>query len=586
MANRLQTVDIETDVLIIGGGIAGCMAAIKAGESGLKVTIAEKANTKRSGEAGTGIDHMWAYVPEIFEPMGWSIDDLIEDHTLFYTHGFTNRDLLHLIVRTSYDRILDLERFGLKIRYEDSRQPEKFRLVYQAHSLPNTFNIDGAKLKPILTKECKRRGVKIINRVMVNELLVNDGNVTGAMGLGTRSGEIYFFRTGAVVLTAGGSTRLCRNLSGVDFNWHTPPSLTGDGKSMAFRAGAEMVNMEFMGGRAINIGGNEPASGFPRNTFQPAGAIVDWKGENIIPKTSFADWERLQKGRIDTSKERELMRANRLRSPVLEPLGERIKKGEGPFYLDCTGGTEEEIKYIEWSLSHEGKCWLYLHHLREQGYDLRKDVLELVPNGQRGVNARGGGGLFVDNNLESNLKGLFAAGTEVGQIIRSASTGAAALGWHAGEKAAERAASLKNKPDLEKEKVEEYRESCEAILNAKDGEHWKDMEIAIQNLVDHYRGEIVYEPLLKRGLERLEGYRRAGSFKANNIHELTRCLEVQSIMDMAEMVLVSSIERKETRRKPFGFVRADYPDQDDKAFRGFNVFKKEKDKYEFRQVPI
>ena len=185
----LNVIPVETDILVIGGGLAGCMAAIKASESGLTVTIAEKANTAHSGCAGSGIDHAWGYVPPVHEKMGWKIEDMLEDHIQAYR--FVNTDLFYLVAGTMYDRMLDLEKFGLKFRFDDSKIPGKFRLVPQFHSVPDTFNFEGREIKKRLTEEAQRRGVQIINRVMVTDLLSTDGHVSGALGVQTRTSDIY-----------------------------------------------------------------------------------------------------------------------------------------------------------------------------------------------------------------------------------------------------------------------------------------------------------------------------------------------------------------------------------------------------------
>ena len=111
-------ISLESDVLIIGGGLAGCMAAIKASELDVSVTLVEKANTLASGCAGTGVDHMWGYIPPVHEKMGYSIDDLLESHTKAIAHGFIDPELLRLIAQESYNRMLDLESFGLDFRYK------------------------------------------------------------------------------------------------------------------------------------------------------------------------------------------------------------------------------------------------------------------------------------------------------------------------------------------------------------------------------------------------------------------------------------------------------------------------------------
>src|SRR5512142_3415440 len=127
MGLRFDVIPVETDVLVIGGGLSGCLAAIKAKEAGERVTIAEKTNTKRSGCAGTGIDHLWAYVPSIHEKMGWSLDDMIEDYVQGQAHGWIKKDLITLAARESFNRVLDLEKFGVNVRYPDSELPGKVR---------------------------------------------------------------------------------------------------------------------------------------------------------------------------------------------------------------------------------------------------------------------------------------------------------------------------------------------------------------------------------------------------------------------------------------------------------------------------
>ena len=138
MNAQIEVIPVETDVLVIGSGLAGCMAAIKASEYGVKVTIAEKGNTLSSGCAGTGVDHSWAYIPMIHEQMGWTLEDLIEDHSHLIARGFIIKELLQLVARENYDRMLDLEKFGIKIRYDDSRIPGKFRIVHQFHTMPSS----------------------------------------------------------------------------------------------------------------------------------------------------------------------------------------------------------------------------------------------------------------------------------------------------------------------------------------------------------------------------------------------------------------------------------------------------------------
>ena len=140
------------------------------------------------------------------------------------------------------------------------------------------------------------------------------------------------------------------------------------------------------------------------------------------------------------------------------------------------------------------------------------------------------------------------------------------MGWRAGELAAQRAKQKKHYLPVKNEPVESLKNRCAEILNRKIGSHWTELELAVQDIVDYYCGDERSENYLKRGLERLAQLKAETPLKAENAHELGRCLEVGSIVDNAEMVMRASLERKETRRFPSRFLRADYPEQDDANF--------------------
>jgi succinate dehydrogenase/fumarate reductase flavoprotein subunit len=583
MNARIEVVPIETDVLIIGGGLAGCMAAIKASESGLRVTIAEKANTLSSGCAGTGVDHSWAYIPEIHEKMGWSLEDLVEDHCQLIARGFIKKDILRLVARENYDRMLDLEKFGIQIRYEDSRIPGKFRIVYQFHTMPSSFNFNGRDLKVKLTAEARRRQVNIVNRVNVTALLVSGGQVAGALGVGTGDGRLYSFRAKAVVVATGRANRLTPNVTGIWGNHRIPVNETGDGRAMALRAGLPVINMEFLSPGNYSIGNYELNLGSPRNTVQPAAAVVDANGKAIVPRTRFYDWDSLGKEKVDAAKNREAMLS--ARQGARPDYAEMYRKGGGPFYLDLTGGTDEEIRYIEWSIGNEGKGSLFLDYLAREGFDFRRDKLEWLPN-SREMAGTAASGLVVDNNLETEVKGLFCAGDDVGGVPWAGAPGAFTMGWRSGENSAKFAAAQKAFPPTPHAPEESLREDCSAMLQNTAGMNWREVELAVQNVVDYYAGQVRSAATLQRGIERLRDIRKNASFRADNPHELMRCLEVRSLMDNADMVMAASLERQESRRAPFGFVRADFPDQNDKDWLAFLALRRAEGGFEFSKIPI
>ena len=580
---RIEVIPIETDVLVVGGGLAGCMAAIKASEYDTRVTIAEKANTVSSGCAGTGIDHMWGYHPSVHEAIGWSIEDLMEDHTRIIARGLVNKELLYLVASEAYERVLDLEKFGVNFRYEDSKWPGKFRIVTQFHSVPTTWNFDGVDLKVKLTREAKKRGVTIINRVTVVDLLVSQGRIAGAIGVDTRTGKIYWFRAKSVVVSTGRVNRLSRTVTGVWGNHRVPVNETGDGRAMALRAGAQIINMEFFTPPGYSIGNFELNLGSPRNTVQPAGSVVGPKGEAIIPRTHFSEWEKMARTRVNPSETRAAFEKTRV-SPLM--WSQLHDKGEGPFYLDLTGGTEKEIRYIEWSISNEGKGSYFLDYLKKQeGFDFRRDKLEWLPN-SRELAGTAASGLLVNKNLETRIKGLFGAGDDVGGVPWMCSPGAFTMGWRAGEMAAKAARKQKSAIPAGREQVRSLSDFCARAYQNGDGVSWQEAELALQNILAYYAGNVRSELMLKRGIERLQELKERLSFRAENPHELGRCLEVRSIIENGEMIMRASLERRESRLAGYGFFRADCPEKNDAEFLAFLALKRDGQKYTFSKVPV
>jgi succinate dehydrogenase/fumarate reductase flavoprotein subunit len=576
---------LQAEVLVVGGGLAGCLAAIRAKSCGADVLVVEKAHVAASGQAASGIDHLWGFFPPAHGRIGWTIDDLVEDHMQGVAHGFAFRELLELVARDAYARVLDLERMGVKFRYEDSKTPGGFRLVHQFHSLPTSLNLEGADIKRKLDAQLRRLGVRTLNRVMITDLVTEGGRIAGAVGLGTRDGEVRLFRAKALILAAGGKTgRLGRETTGsVRFNLHLPGNLSADGKAMALRAGVGVLNMEFLGARRYGLANFETAGRPPRNTWQPAASIVDTRGNVVVQKTSFFRWDDLPDGyRVDA----EAVRRHWLEGGTIQPPGMPGATDfatSGPFFVDCTGAPEDEVRYVEWALGHEGKCAQLLRHLEEEGIDLRRDRLELGL-GSREIGNLGASGLRVDLDMETSLPGLFAVGDEIGGLPFGASSAAFVTGWRAGEVAAARA-SRGPLPTLPREAEAPLRAFCEEALASRDGFTWQEVEDTLQNAIDFYCGDVRTGSMLARGLERLAMLREA-PLRASSPHELARCLEVLSLLDCAEMTLEASLAREETRSKPCGFRRVDFPHQDDENWFAFSVAALEKGRIRISRAPL
>ena len=240
---------------------------------------------------------------------------------------------------------------------------------------------------------------------------------------------------------------------------------------------------------------------------------------------------------------------------------------------------------MEWSWENEGKGWLFLRHLEEEGLDIRKDKIEFTFN-----NAQAGGasspGVFVDDNLETGVRGLYVAGDEMGGFPWSSSQGAIGTGWFTGDKAAKFAKGEPTHSSANGDKLEARIEVCTKMVDSLTGVHWKEAERAIQDIVDFYRGDVVTEQTLLRGLERIRDIKDNVYFRAENPHELMRCLELRSIMDNAVLLLRASLERKETRMIPFQFSRTDYPEQDDENWRAFLSMRLKDGEIECSKIPL
>jgi succinate dehydrogenase/fumarate reductase flavoprotein subunit len=545
-----ETIEHVCDILVVGGGLAGCMAAIRAGELNDRVMLVDKSNPERSGCAATGIDHIWAYFPEVQKEEGVGLDDLVADHVENIAKGLINKAIIQYIVETSLARILDLERFGTKIRYDDSTLPGKFRLQYQLHPCRNTLHFDGRDVKRILTRAARERGVTVVDRVMIVDLLLHDGRIAGAVGYGTRDGCLHVFRSKAVVMATGRPNRLYKTETGLIFNTRMPPTLTGDGKAAMFRAGTEIINMEFVSipgrwsSKSLVRGG-----GLPGGSYQPPGIGVDALGEVIRPRNheleSYGETWRGTSTKLGTGK----------------TLMSELRGGKGPVFADMSWGSDDDQTYMEWAISNEGSGSAFLHVMEQYGLDFRRHKIEIYPL-EPEHSAAAAGGPIVDSRCQTTIPGLFAAGDEAGGIPQSVVPGALTMGYLAAESAAEVARQSRSVPRGHGDQP--MRAFCQAAASRKKGDCWEEAQAALQNIMTYYNLDIKSETMAVRGLENLAYLKDAMRLMAANPHEMSHCLEVRNLIECAEMILWATVERKESR--PPLLKRLDFPERNDRDF--------------------
>ena len=536
---------VKCDVLVVGGGLGGCLAAIKASEHDVKVTLVEKANAKRSGSAGTGNDHFWCYIPEIHGKAGLTVEDVVKDMSFKgaygkLTEGFIDQELCESIVRETYDRVLDLEMFGIKFRFKHiypwnyfvepgEYEEAKFRIVPQFQSVPDTLNYEGRDIKRKLTKEAEKRGVNIMDRVMVTRLLTHEGSVVGATGVNTRTGQFIVFEAKTAVLQTGRCNRLYPTRTGYLFNMQDCPNLTGDGETMALKAGAELfvTPARKRGHGAFQYLKNFTRASGAATTCYPAGRYINSEGEVVIEHPSA----------------REPLRARR------EKVEADIREGRLPFYLDLTQATEEQIKYVEWSYSNEGLCWAFLEIMRDIGLNFRKDIFELDLE-KPGTISGGGVGIFIETNCATSVKGLFAGGDLVQPAGGGSGPQAVVLGWRAGERAAEYALKAPE-PMVDERQIEDERRRVLAPLKVENGVTWQELNIALNSLMTDYMDYVgglslgLNDVRSKHGLEsvlnRLRELRRE-PVHAKDPHELMRCLEILNLIDVGELLVKAALD--------------------------------------------
>lgn len=586
---REQTID--TEVLVLGGGIAGCWAAISAARQGIKVAMVEKGATVSSGAGGTGCDH-WINTPH---PGSAITAEEVVQSELEFTGGFTNGISRYIAARESYETLLELEQMGGKIRDSENhfkgapfRDDEtKFLFAYDYENRIH-FRVWGSTFKPVLYKACKKAGVEIFDRVMIYGLLTENGEignkVVGATGLHSRTGEFLVFKAKAIIDCMSRHQRnWCFSSELRGLSSFRPPTIVGDGHAAAWRAGAKFAMMEKSMPTSFGSGNVFPPYGHGNaiNTWFPCN-MVDAGGKPIPYVDRDGKIIETELGRSMPAPNQRFMgertTAYTHKRPELIPdLEKRIRQGEFslPLYADLSSMSQYESEVI-WGMmvGEEGKTKVpILQTYAESGFDPAKDQLQsylflggdpmrgsVRPQDRTGGEIGDAGGLMVDWDLRTNLEGLYAAGDAL--FAGNYHYHAAATGRYAGRKAATyaRATTL---PPLSPQQVADQKTKIYAPLENSQDIEWKEVNAAICRVMQNYCGEIKNEELLKIGLIWLEDIKinEASRVCVDNPHKLMRTLEVHNILTCSEMIVHASLERRSSNPH-LGFFRQDYPQTD------------------------
>lgn len=606
---------IESDVLVLGGGLAGCYAAIAAAKKGCSVVLIEKSSVEKSGSGGTGFDHWESACTNPCckispEEMAYAYFDEQE--------GYSNGISHYIECREGYDRLLDMEQYGGKIRdtkgefkgaeFRDDKTGLMFAYDYQNRY---TLRVWGTTFKPSLAKELKRCGVNVYNRTEVTSLLVRNEEGKkrgiGAMGMNVRTGKFCIFHAKATVICLSRPARVWLfNPDTVGLCEFRPLPSIGTGHAMGWRAGLEFTMME----KSVRAEFSAAGRSFPpygtgnnHNTWYAA-TMVDARGVEIpyidrdghelktvseryypAPGQKFF----LKGGVIDNPK-------YEYRGPETLDFDELMKRGyELPFYADLSRMPDDERRVI-WGMmvGEEAKTRIPIYqNYTERGFDPTRYMLQSYGTGWQSASFLdqerqffgAPGGLMHDWDLKTNIDGIYAAGDAL--YASDCAGHACATGHYAGRKAADYARNM-DLPAILDDDVEQEKERIYAPLFVpkEKGINWKELNMAISKAMQNYCGAVKCDALLQEGLDLLRQFRTdtVPRLSCSNPHDLMRTHEVLDILDVSELVLEACLSRKASS-SPLFFKRSDYPHEETREERHHIVIHKEDGHVITRSVP-
>ncbi|CEP69339.1 FAD-dependent pyridine nucleotide-disulphide oxidoreductase [Moorella glycerini] len=524
---------ITTDVLVIGGGSAGTMAALAARRQGLEVALVDKAGIDRSGCGCAGNDHFLAILESGPE---WDTREAFLKWYHRLTQGLVDMAIPEKVFLSRIKRMVAyLEELGIPMRLNTAHN-DYIRTGSFGQPGDYFINFDGRKLKPTVSAEAARAGVKFFRRINITDLLLSNGAVSGAVGFDIRKGDFYTFLARATIVATGNVTRLYNNQAGMPYNsWHSPYN-NGGAQAMAFRAGAELKNMEFVNYTLTPV--NFSASAL-NAIVGMGGYIVNGLGERFL----FKYHEKGEKG-----------------PRWVMPWGVywEIKEGRGPCYFDLRHLPEESLNHLLHHLLPVDKN-TFLDYCWQKGVDLRKDLLEVqISEGQLPAFLGSVSGIYVTPECATTVPGLFAAGAcavTVGSL-----SGSMCVGETAGEEAAtfiSRGGGVE--PVVSREELNARREAIYDPLNRRDGLKYYELENKLRQVMTLYVGIGRTARGLQAAVHELDKLEKLiEDVRAGNLHELMRTHELRDLLLVARAITRGALEREESR---FGLshYRGDFP---------------------------
>lgn len=529
--------EVRGDVLIVGGGMAATMAAIEAKSHGLEVIMADKGKLGLSGTSprcgGAGND--WALIPPEF---GGDPNDSHDAQLRDCVRGgeYVNvQEMTEIFDIEAVERMVQCESLGIRYPRLPSGKYNCRKLFAFSYARGVDRAVGGSEVvMRIMREQVLARGIKVFDYLMITRLLKRDGRVSGAFGFNVKTGQFYLFRAKSVILAAGSATAIYKHPT-------CENELTGDSYFLAYHAGAELMNMEFLqfslatmfkGIYIRKIGGIKPLTN----------AGVRWinaLGESVMEKydparAEMTDWWR-----------------------HAYAIYKENSEGRGPVHMDLSRVPEAKREAFEYGNGGPHQIMRFL------GFDPKKEKVELIPGLHTFL-----GGAKINTRGEASITGLYAAGEAAGQggIFGADRVGGGiaagqVVGFRAGKNAAE--FSLKEgAAEIKKADIREAQDDILSFVREKGGDPY-DEERNIKNTSLESLGICRHGKSLEKAVNYFSRMNKevCSSMKVTNIVDLQKALEVRNLAITGEMVSRAALMRKESRGQ---HRRDDYALRDDK----------------------
>ena len=539
------TSSVECDVLVIGGGTAGPMAALKAKKKNpeAKVILLEKANVKRSGAISMGMDGLNnAVIP------GHSTPEQYTKEITIANDGICDQKAVYKYAQNCYEIIQELDSFGIRFLKDENGEFD----VKKVHHI-GTYVLpmpNGDTVKKALYRQLRRARLLISNRYMATRLLTGkDGRVSGVIAVNTRTAEFLIIRAKAVVLCMGAAGRLGLPTSGYMFGTYENATNSGDGYAMAYHAGAALANLECFQINPLIKDYNGPACAYVAGPF--GAYTANNEGDRFIECDYWS-------------------------GQMMQEFYNELQSGKGPVFLKMDHLHEETVNEIERTLHNvERPTRGRFHENRDTSY--HREMVEMHISEIGFCSGHSASGVFVDEFARTTVPGLYAAG-DMANVPHNYMLGAFTNGAIAGEDAMDFSAEV-DLADYDEDEIAAEKKWVLAVTKRDDGIPPNQIEYKTRRLVNDYLQPPKVTRKMELAQDRFAETREDmnTSMHVTNAHELMRALEVRSIMDCADMAAFASLYRTESR---WGLYhnRIDHPERDNENWFCHTLLSKKNDR--------